>query len=162
MWWMQEWLHRPRDIHMCSRANHRPQLAVWVVWLVGFTWSKNHQEHTSVKNCHPWSWTWGRCQDGMRCRYVVVHVLLVYDVEKYFSLQKFVLNTWWISVFASYLTWNHIEYKTRHTKNYVCLVILQCSLKMIVCKYVQVRDTRSECLSHIILYSLSPMYCIFL
>jgi len=138
MRWTQEWLHRPRDVHLCSCANHRPQLAVGVIWLIGWlvTWSKNHQEHTSVKNCHPWSWMWGRCQDGLLCRCVAVHVLLVYDIEKYFSLQKFVLNTWWISVFASYWRCNHIEYKKSHTENDACLVNLQCSLKMIVCKYL--------------------------
>jgi len=114
-----------------------PSASCWgglVGWLV--TWSKNHQEHTSVKNCHPWSWTWDRCQDGLLCRSVAVCVLLVYDIEKYFSLQKFVLYTWWISVFASYWRCNHIEYKKRHTENDAWLVNLQCSLKMIVCKYL--------------------------
>lgn len=67
----------------------------------------------------------------------------MYDIEKYFILQKFVLNTWWLGVFVPYWRCNHIKYKTRHTEYDACLVNLHCSLKMIVCKYLQVRDTRS-------------------
>jgi len=33
---------------------------------------------------------------------MLLFVLLMYDIEKYFSLQKFVLNTWWLGVLVSY------------------------------------------------------------